>query len=173
MPKDNKSASSMQDHDYDLAALREAYDEELVEEMEEGGPTICLNDHTPLPSPDPRRMKKKDQKIQDAEVSNANIYDAIQVVLKRFDDQDKRFKKFEILLEANTKAVTENKKEIGILQGKIEALKKENIVLKDVFGERQIQEKMESKNDGLTGKRQGHKRGSGQDPNQNHPCGCE
>ncbi len=48
------------------------------------------------------------------------------------DEQDKRLKTFESRIEANTKAVKENKEDIGKMQKQIDALTKENRSLKEM-----------------------------------------
>lgn len=70
----------MLDYNYDLAALDKACE----------SVNVSLNEHTPLPSPNPKRVKDKDKRMQDSEISNENICNAIQAVLKRFDEQDNR-----------------------------------------------------------------------------------
>lgn len=46
---------SMREHDYNLAVLKEACDEEDIQELEDmkESTVTLLNEHTPLPSPDP------------------------------------------------------------------------------------------------------------------------
>ncbi|XP_059211189.1 uncharacterized protein si:ch211-196c10.15 [Centropristis striata] len=106
--------------------------------MEEGT-VILLNEHKPLPSPDPKRLKKRDMKTREREreanVSNDSIYEAIQKVLQRFDTQDERLKSFELRIEANTQAVKENKEEIEKMQKQIASLKKENSNLTEMCKE--------------------------------------
>lgn len=129
----NKKASR-KDHDYNLAVLKEACDEEDIQELEdmEVNKVTALNDHTPLPSPDPKRLKNKNVRTRETEanVSNDSIYEAIQKVLQRFDKQDMRLKSFETQIEANTKAVKENREEIEKMKKEITSLKKENSSLK-------------------------------------------
>ena len=83
---------------------------------------------------DPKRLKKRDMKIRDTEanISNDNIYEAIQSVLQRFDTLDQRLKSFELRIEANTQAAKENKGDIGKMQKQIASLKKENNILSEM-----------------------------------------
>ena len=53
------------------------------------------------------------------EVSNKSIFEAFQAVLMRFDEQDKRLQIFESRIEANSKAVEENKENIGKCRSKL------------------------------------------------------
>ncbi|KAL1279498.1 hypothetical protein QQF64_026171 [Cirrhinus molitorella] len=99
------------DHDYNLTALTEACDEEEIEAMMvETAKT--RDDHTPLPSPNPKKLKQPD------EITNEVIFDAIQTLIKRFDEQDKRLKRIEKTMEENAQAVKVNKEDIGELKGK-------------------------------------------------------
>ena len=77
----NAKNASMLDQDYDLTALQEACDEDVLEEMEESK-TTCNNNHTPLPSPNPKKLKKRDDREQEKEkeVSNKSIFEAVQTV---------------------------------------------------------------------------------------------
>ena len=87
------------------------------------------NEHTPLPSPNPKKIKKKDTKEKEMEVSNKSIFEAFQAVLMRFDEQDKRLQICQSRIEANSKAVEEN---IGKMQKQIETLTNENRSLKEM-----------------------------------------
>ncbi|CAK6977234.1 hypothetical protein DPX16_6080, partial [Scomber scombrus] len=99
---------TLTDHDYNLTALREACDEEEVDEMEaiEEENQKMLHDHTPLPSPNPKKSKPKTQDTnkQLVEITNETIFNAIQALIKRFDEQEDRLKTFESRMEANTQA---------------------------------------------------------------------
>ena len=66
------------------------------------------------------------------EVSNKSIFEAVQVVLMRFDEQDKHLQIFESRIEANSKAVEENKENTGKMQKQIETLTNENCSLKEM-----------------------------------------
>ncbi len=119
------------DHDYNLNALAEACDEDEIEEMMvETAKTRC--DHTPLPSPNPKkiRTKAKDKTKQTDEITNEVIFDAIQTLIKRFDEQDQRLKIIEKTMEENAHAVKENKEDIGELKKEVADLRKENISLR-------------------------------------------
>lgn len=126
-------AQLLTDHDYKLTALREACEEEEIEAMEEENRKIS-HDHTPLPSPNPKKMKPKNQEVgkQPGEITNETILDAIQTLIKRFDEQDDRLKAFESRMEANTQAVRENKEEISKVKEEMLLLKKENTSLKQI-----------------------------------------
>lgn len=56
--------------------------------MVETAKTRC--DHTPLSSPNPKKMraKAKDKIKQTDGITNEVIFDAIQTLIKRFDEQD-------------------------------------------------------------------------------------
>lgn len=133
---DRVSQVSTWDHDYNLAVLKEACDEEDIQEMEdmEESTLTHMNEHTPLPSPDPKKLKKREMKTRDREAnfSNDNIYEANQTVLQRSDTLDTRLKSFKLRIEANTQAVKENKGEIEKMQKQIVSLKKENDTLKEM-----------------------------------------
>ncbi|KAI2643982.1 DNA replication factor Cdt1 [Labeo rohita] len=126
-------AQLLTDHDYNLTALREACEEEEIEEMEEENRKMSHN-HTPLPSPNPKKMKSKNQDVgkQRGEITNETSLDAIQTLIKRFDEQDDRLKAFESRMEANTQAVRENKEEISKVNEEMLLLKKENASLKQI-----------------------------------------
>lgn len=66
-------------------------------------------DHTPLPSPDSKKRKSKAKDNQQGEVTDETILNAIQALIKRFDEQDDRLEIFDSRMEANTQAVRENK----------------------------------------------------------------
>ncbi len=89
-------------------------------------------DHTTLPSPNPKkiRTKAKDKIKQTDEITNEVIFDAIQTLIKRFDEQDQRLKIIEKTMEENAHAVKENKEDIGELKKEVADLRKENISLR-------------------------------------------
>lgn len=118
------------DHDYDRIALQEACDDEVLQEiydMEE-----VPHDHTPLPSPNPKKQRSKAKDNQQGEITNETIFNAIQALIKRFDEQDDRLKIFESRMEANTQAVRENKEEINKMKEEVVLLRKENVSLKQM-----------------------------------------
>lgn len=124
----SKLSASLADHDYDLAALQEACEDDDIEEMEQvQHEARTLSDHTPLPSPNPKRLKNRDSA---KEVSNENIYETLLAFSKRFEER------FDMLKE-NTK---ENREEVNKLKTKVESLSKEN--KGGVSGERSLPEKM-------------------------------
>lgn len=120
----------MLDHNYGMAALHEACDEDVIEEMVET--RSLINEHTPLPSPNPKKSKKSNSNEQETEVSNKSIFQAVQAVLKKFVEQDKRLKTFESRIEGNTKAVKENQEEIEKIKKQMDALSKEKNSLKEM-----------------------------------------
>ena len=125
------------DHDYNRAALQEACDDKELEEMYDMEEMIVDNrktphDHTPLPSPNPKKLKAKAKDNQQGEITNETIFNAIQALIKRFDEQDDRLKIFESRMEANTQAVRENKEEISKMKEEVVSLKKENVSLKQM-----------------------------------------
>ncbi|KAL1264144.1 hypothetical protein QQF64_004499 [Cirrhinus molitorella] len=119
------------DHDYNLLALTEACDEEEIEAMMVDT-AKTRDDHTPLPSPNPKkvRTKTKDKLKQPDEITNEVIFDAIQTLIKRFDEQDKRLKIIEKTMEENAQAVKVNKEDIGELKKELADVRKENISLR-------------------------------------------
>lgn len=82
-------AQLLTEHNYNLTALREACEEEEIEEMEEENQKMS-HDHTPLPSPNPKKIKPRNQDVgkQPGKITNETILDAIQTLIKRFDEQD-------------------------------------------------------------------------------------
>ncbi|KAL0190564.1 hypothetical protein M9458_013262, partial [Cirrhinus mrigala] len=131
MANSSQADTRLVDHDYNLNALTEACDEEEIEAMMiETAKTKY--DHTPLPSPNPKkvRTKTKDKLKEPDEITNEVIFDAIQTLIKRFDEQDLRLKKIDKSMEENAHAVKENKKDIGKMRKEITDLRKENISLR-------------------------------------------
>ena len=89
----NTKNISMLDHIYNMSAPQEACDEDMIEKMEiEKGTT---NERMPLLNPNPKKIKKNSTKEKEMEVTNTSIFESIQAVLMRFDEQDKRLKIFE------------------------------------------------------------------------------
>lgn len=108
-------AASITDHDYIKAGLREAcFDDSVELEQMELQMEKTHNDHTPLPSPNPKKLKKRDTT---KEVSMENIYDAIQALSQRFeerlDELDKKFENIELRIQANEKELKENRDELN------------------------------------------------------------
>lgn len=86
-------------------------------------------------------MKAKDKSKQADEITNEEIFDAIQTLIKRFDEQDQRMKNVEKRMEENAQAVKENKEDIDRMKEEIKDLRKENSSLKQqCFGASQIRE---------------------------------
>lgn len=125
-----KTSTKVNVHDYNLVALTEACDEEEVDAMMEDSVKIHY-EHTPLPSPNPKKAKTKESKTKQTEgVTNEAIYDAIQSLIKRFDEQDKRLQSIEHRIEEDGKAIKENKEDIGKMKEEMADLRKENFTLK-------------------------------------------
>lgn len=61
-------AQTLTEHDYNLTALREACDEEELEEVEamEEEHGKRLHNHTPLPSPNPQKITKESRRERPA-----------------------------------------------------------------------------------------------------------
>ncbi|CAM4561979.1 unnamed protein product [Leuciscus chuanchicus] len=82
-----------------------------------------LSDHTPLQSPNPKKLKRRDES---KEVSMESIYDAIHTLSQRFEERldafERKFENFEQRIQNNEKEVTENKND---------GLTKENKELKE------------------------------------------
>lgn len=124
----------LMDHDYDRIALQETCDDEELQEicdMEEENRKVP-HDHRPLPSPNPKKLRPKAKDNQQGEITNETIFNAIQALIKRFDEQDDRLKIFESRMEANTQAVRENKEEINKMKEEVVLLRKENVSLKQM-----------------------------------------
>lgn len=107
-----KLAGSLSDHDYNLAAMQEACEEEDIEEMElQQEIARPMGDHTPLPSPNPKKMKSKTTGKQ---VSIENIYEVLLGFTKRceerFDSLDKKLEAFEQRIEVNTQATKKTRR---------------------------------------------------------------
>lgn len=129
-------AQKLTDHDYNLMALREAFDEEELEEIEamEEEHGKMLHKHTTLPSPNPQKMKPRNQaeRNQPGEITTETILNAIQTLIKRYDEQDDRLKTFESQMKATTQAVRVNKEELSKVKEEMLLLKKENESLKQI-----------------------------------------
>lgn len=129
----SKLTDGLPEHDYALAALQTACEEDDTEEMEhEHKATEILNDHTPVPSPNPKRLKSQESLKQ---VSNENIYEALLSLTKRFEERfdvlNKNLESFDLRIEANAKATKENRDDVDKLKVQIESLTKENKDLKE------------------------------------------
>lgn len=75
--------TGLADHEYNWTALTEACDEVEIEEMLVGTDKTRY-EHTPLPSPNPKKARKaKDKSKQADEITNEVIFDAIQTLFKR------------------------------------------------------------------------------------------
>lgn len=127
-------AASITDHSYSMDGLREAcYDDDLVElEEMELQMEKANKDHTPLPSPNPKKLKVRKET---REVSMVSLYDAIHALSQRFEERldglEKKFEHFEQRIQANEKEMKENKEEITQLKTKVESLTKENMELRE------------------------------------------
>lgn len=127
----------LKDHEYDRGVLQEACDGEELEEMLdieekiEENPKVS-HDHTPLPSPNPKKLSAKAKDNQPGEITIETVFNAIQALIKRFDEKDDRLKIFESRMEANTQAAGENKEEISKMKEEVVSLRKENISLKQM-----------------------------------------
>lgn len=132
------------DHDYNLIALREACDDEMIDEIEvDQYKTIedkglskedKVNwDHTPIKNKKTKRCKVQDDHAKEDTV-NA-VLRAVQELTQKMDDQTQRFIHFEKQIKANSSAIDKNKKDISELQSQVVHLKKENAILKSVCDE--------------------------------------
>lgn len=132
------------DHDYNLIALREACDDEIIDEIEvDQYKTIedkglskedKVNwDHTPIKNKKTKRSKVQDDHAKEDTV-NA-VLRAVQELTQKMDDQTQRFIHFEKQIKANSSAIDKNKKDISELQSQVVHLKKENAILKSVCDE--------------------------------------
>lgn len=88
---------TLTDHNYDRMALQEACDDNELEEMYDMEEMIEGNqkvphDHTPLPSPNPKKLRAIAKDNQPGEITNETIFNAIQALIKRFDEQDDKLK---------------------------------------------------------------------------------
>jgi len=127
----NQADTGQADHEYNMSVLMEACDEEVVEAMMEETAKV-RHEHTPVPSPNPKkvRIQEKVKSKQADEITNKVIFDAIQTLIKRFDKQDQRLKIIEKRMEENAHTVKENKEDIGRMKDEIMDLRKENVSLK-------------------------------------------
>lgn len=127
----------MADYDYNLTALREACDDSDIEDIEvdESSSKASKIDptHTPIKSPNPKKMKGKDNRKDDGNIG-ATILHAVQVLTGKVDEQTELLKTFDKRIEANTTATRENKQEITLLK-EIEKLQKENSALNKAMEE--------------------------------------
>ncbi len=127
----------LKDCDYNRRVLQEACDDEELEEMFDMEEMIEENpkvphDHTPLPSPNPKKLRAKAKDNQPGEITIETVFNTIQALIKRFDEQDNRLKIFESRMEANTRAARENKEEISKMKEEVVSLREENISLKQM-----------------------------------------
>lgn len=125
-----QNQASLNEHDYSVDGIREAcFDECVEEEMQMAKP---LSDHTPLQSPNPKKLKRRDES---KEVSMESIYDAIHTLSQRFEERldafERKFENFEQRIQNNEKGVTGNKNEIIQLNAQVDRLTKENKELKE------------------------------------------
>lgn len=147
----------LSDHAYDLNALNEACDEDVIVEFEveqakaNGNVDMALSkenkvnwDHTPIKNKKKsKRSKTQDDHAKDDIVSddlakedtvNA-ILQAVHELTQKVDDQTQRFIRFEKMIGANSVAIDKNKKDISDLQSQVINLKKENATLKSACEE--------------------------------------
>ena len=121
--------TNMTDHDYNLNALRKACEDSDIEDIEvdeSSSKKSKINPtHTPIKSPNPKKMTEKDNSEIDAA-----ILPAVQALTGKVDEQTELLKKLDKRIEANTTATRENKQEIILLKKKIDELKIENSTLK-------------------------------------------
>jgi len=122
--------ANLNEHDYSMDGIREAcFDEFVEEEVQMAKPQ---SDHTPLKSPNPKKLKRRDES---KEVSMESIYDAIHNLSQRFEERldafERKFESFDQRIQNNEKEVTENKKEIIQLKVQADRLTKENKELKE------------------------------------------
>lgn len=81
--------------------------------------------HTPIKSPDPKKLKKRGTSKDDGNISAA-ILQAVQALTEKVDEQRELLKQFNKHIEANVTATKENKQEISLLKKRIDELKWEN-----------------------------------------------
>ncbi|KAL0153331.1 hypothetical protein M9458_051369, partial [Cirrhinus mrigala] len=122
--------ASLNDHNYSMDGIREAcFDELIEEEMQMAKP---LSDHNPFQSPNPKKMKRRDESKK---VNMESIYDAIHALSQRFEERldafERKFDNFDQRIQNNEKEVTENKNEIIQLKAHVDRLTKENKELKE------------------------------------------
>lgn len=80
----------MADHDYNLTVLHEACDDSDIEDNEvdeSSSKTSKINPtHTPIKSPNPKKMKGKDNRKDDGNIGAAILH-AVQVLTGKVDEQ--------------------------------------------------------------------------------------
>ncbi len=122
----------MSDHDYNLIALREACDEDMIEEIEVDQAMSKEDkvnwDHTPIKNKKTKRSKVQDDHAKEDTV-NA-VLRAVHELTQKMDNQTQRFICFEKQIKANSLAIEKNKKDISELQSQVAHLKKENASMK-------------------------------------------
>uniref|UniRef100_A0A1A7ZJK9 Uncharacterized protein n=1 Tax=Nothobranchius furzeri TaxID=105023 RepID=A0A1A7ZJK9_NOTFU len=120
----------MMDHDYNLSALREACDEDVVEDIEASEPNLKdqkVNwDHIPV-----RNKKAKKMKVQElAESREEDVPSELRALNQKIDEQTELSTSFDKRIEANKEAASINRKDISELQSKINTFQKENAALR-------------------------------------------
>ena len=90
--------------------------------------------HTPIKSPNSKKMKGKDNSQDNGNISAAILH-AVQALTGKVDEQTELLKRFDKRIEANTTATRENKQEMILLNKKTDELQKENRMLKKAMEE--------------------------------------
>ncbi|KAL0148404.1 hypothetical protein M9458_056304 [Cirrhinus mrigala] len=126
----------MSDHDYNLIALNEARDEDMIEEIEVDqaksieDKALSKEDKVNLDYTLIKNKNTKRSKVQDDHAKKDKE------LTQKMDDQTQRFIRFEKQIKANSSAIDKNKKDTSELQSQVAHLKKENAILNSVCEER-------------------------------------
>lgn len=128
---------SMMDHDYDRTALREPCDDEDIVEMEEEASKVQKKNtsHTPIKSPNPKKIRKQSDRKDEEDSTSFAILQAVQALSQKMDEQTELLKSFDKRIAANAAAVNENKEDIQELKKKVDELQKENKSLRNASEE--------------------------------------
>lgn len=118
------------DHDYNVSVLREACDEEDIQDLEITDMTSKDSRinwaHTPTKSPNPKKARGVRAQPLEEEDTAAAILQAVNVLTQKMDEQTALLRKFEKRIDMNTAEIRKNKESIVELQEKVGELQKEN-----------------------------------------------
>ncbi|KAK7905148.1 hypothetical protein WMY93_017755 [Mugilogobius chulae] len=113
----------MDDHDYNLAAFKDACSEDgaSIELDDLSSPEKSINlEHTPLKAPHPKK-KKRERNYEETAIESVlkavmEVKATLDQQTQKMDAQTELLKKVETKIEANTEKIKENKANIDMLQ---------------------------------------------------------